>query len=132
MPDFLSFQQGNESRDFFNSERQPRTSRLKTKSSIGNLVDSISRATGAAYGAIIGGGEDGGDGEGESSGGGGLVGITRRFSGYGSVWMADTREILNPKRGVVEKLVRTWWSRAIVLMMLPAGVVCIPSLVYTV
>src|SRR5204863_234056 len=54
MSTFSSFQQGTESYTFHTASRPPRQPRPKKKSSIGNLVESISRATSIAYDSLIG------------------------------------------------------------------------------
>ncbi|KAF3935328.1 hypothetical protein ABW19_dt0207828 [Dactylella cylindrospora] len=114
MASFSTFSQGSESHSFHNASRPPRQPRPKKKSSIGNLVESISRATSAAYDSFIGSATDDEDDD--------LlpVGILRRRTGMFGISIMD---LLSPRREVVELLVRYWWSRAIVLLFIPAGIV---------
>ncbi|KAK6340046.1 hypothetical protein TWF730_001821 [Orbilia blumenaviensis] len=130
MPNFSTFTQGNESHTFHSSSRPLRQPRLKKKSSIGNLVDSISRATSAAYDTFVGSlTDDEGDddllapyGNYSSTGGGGGGGGAQRRTGGIVGFVSDVGSILSPRRGVTERLVRYWWSRAIVLVVIPAGI----------
>ncbi|KAF3918154.1 hypothetical protein ABW20_dc0101350 [Dactylellina cionopaga] len=112
---FSTFTQGSESHSFHTSARLLRQPRIKKKSSIGNLVDSISRATSAAYDSFIGTDEDDTDT---------IIptGISRRRSGVVG-FISDVGSLLSPRRGVVERLVRYWWGRTFVLAVLPAGIV---------
>ncbi|KAF3923883.1 hypothetical protein ABW21_db0209511 [Orbilia brochopaga] len=113
---YSTFSQGSESSSFHAAGRPPRQPRIKKKSSIGNLVDSISRATSAAYDSFIGGADD----EGEDD----IIParLLRRRSGLVGL-ISDVGSLLSPRREVVERLVRYWWSRALVLVLLPAGIV---------
>ncbi|KAK6523004.1 hypothetical protein TWF281_002427 [Arthrobotrys megalospora] len=118
MPNFSSFTQGSESHSFHSSARPLRQPRLKKQSSIGNLVDSISRATSAAYDSFVGSlTDDEGDDDLLVPGGG----VLRRRSGIVG-FVSDVGSILSPRRDVTERLVRYWWSRAIVLVVIPAGI----------
>ncbi|EPS35207.1 hypothetical protein H072_11586 [Dactylellina haptotyla CBS 200.50] len=114
---FSTFTRGNESNSFHAASRPPRQPRLKKQTSIGNLVESISRATSAAYDSFIGSTTDDED-DGDII----PVGILRRRSGIVG-FVSDVGSLLSPRRDVTERLVRYWWSRAFLLVLLPAGVV---------
>ncbi|KAK6542773.1 hypothetical protein TWF694_006715 [Orbilia ellipsospora] len=115
---FSTFSQGTESSSFHSSSRFVRHARVKKQSSIGNLVDSISRATSAAYDSFIGSATDDEDDDDALM----PAGIMRRRSGFIG-FFSDVGSLLSPRRDVTERLVRYWWSRAFVLVVLPAGIV---------
>lgn len=117
---FSTFTRGTESDTFAFASRPPRQPRPRKKASLSNLVDSISRATSAAYDTFIGSQSDDEDNDGLLP----VAGVLRRrrsgmFGRLGDIGS----EMMSPRREVVEVLVRYWWSRAIVFIVVPAGLV---------
>jgi hypothetical protein len=132
MPEFFSFQRGNESSARPNADASPLLGRFRAvpgerggprkKDSFGALFQSV-----RAYGTIFGSGDDDDNtdefGNRRSSAGG-----DGETFGWGKARRAIKDLWLEPKQGPVRRCVGTWWSRWGVLVLLPAAVV---SLVFS-
>ena len=125
MPSFFQFQQGTESRARLNTDSSPLLGRFRavpdtsggrrrSRGYSGNGIFGTFRAARIGYEAVFGGGsEDGESEEGED----GHNGVVRR-------WGRKLRDLwLEPKQAAVRRTVDRWWSRWVVIAVLPAALV---------
>jgi hypothetical protein len=132
MPSFFQFQQGTESRARLNTDNSPLLGRFRAvpetsserRRSNGNGIFgtfSAARIGEAVFGA---GSDDGSEEEAENDEAGFRVRTVVRK------WGRKTRDLwLKPKQADVRKTVGVWWSRWVVLAVLPAVLVSASRLI---
>lgn len=128
MPAFFNFQQGHDPRGAASDSSPllgrfravpdaPRRSHRNSLSLLGSFT--TGRAFGRGYGGVFGSG-DAADGSDEEAGEG--QGLIKR-------WAKTLRDLwLDPKQTAVRKVVDKWWTRWIVLVVLPAALVSVLDL----
>jgi hypothetical protein len=135
MPSFFQFQQGTESRVRLNTDSSPLLGRFRavpdtsagrrrSRGYSGNGIFGTFSAARIGYEVVFGGGSEDGsdeDPEGEDEGGLRLSRVLRR-------WRRKARDLwLEPKQAAVRRTVDTWWSRWVVLAVLPAALASVST-----
>jgi hypothetical protein len=126
MPSFFAFQQGTETRSSLNDSSPllgrfravPNAQRQGRRNHRNSLIGTFSESTlGRGYTSLFGHGDSDDSDEGDR--------VDREDMGAFERWSRVQRDLwLEPKQATVAKMVGRFWSRWIVLVILPAALVC--------